>query len=188
MKKLLFLLLVLAACTDTQAQQPNERLFIFGHSLIDHRPPLVPTPSDETTVLHWLYLLAQESGNSLAAGGKYGFLPQHANDPPFSQWGYDLVPGVWESDTETFAEANVTTVMITAGNFMQWQGPDEEYPGDPGITPISATETVFDWVKNQSATTRLIIYENWPDMAPFLAGDNLEDESEFTAYNNYLRG
>lgn len=188
MKKLLFLIFVFAIYTNLKAQQVDERLFIFGHSLIDHRPPLVPTPSDETTVPHWLYLLAQESGNTLAAGGKYGFLPQHANDPPFSQWGYDLVPGVWESDTEPFAAANVSTVMITAGNFVQWQGPDQEYPGDPGITPINATETVFDWVRNQSATTRLIIYENWPDMAPFLAGDNLATEAEFTAYNNYLRG
>jgi len=185
---LLIFFLCLTSTLALRAQTADERVFIFGHSLLDHRPPLIATPSDETTVPHWLYLLAQADGNALHAGGKYGFLPQHANDPPFSQWGYDIVPGVWDSDQETFAQANVSTVILTAGNFIQWQGPDQEYPGDPGVTPINATEDVFDWVRGQSAQTCLIIYENWPDMAPFLSGETLQTEAEFTAYNNYLRG
>lgn len=183
---LLFFCLSFPAFNNGQTQQ--ERLFVFGHSLVHHDPPLIATPSNETTVPHWLFLMAQENGHTLNAGGKYGFLPQHANDAPFSQWGYDIVPGVWESDTETFAEANVSTVMITAGNFVQWQAPDQEYPGDPGITPINATETVFDWVRNQTADTRLIIYENWPDMAGFLANDVPAAPAEFAAYNDYTRG
>ncbi len=170
------------------AQNGDTRMFIFGHSLLDHRPPLIPTPSNETTVPHWLYLLSAEAGYDYAAGGQYGFLPQHANVPPISQWGYDIVPGVWESDTEAFSEADVSTVLITAGNFMQWQGPDEEYPGDPGITPISATETILDWLAAQGDDPKCYIYENWPDMAEYLPNDFPPSHSDFTNYDNYTQG
>jgi len=88
--------------TFTIYSQTTINQFIFGHSLIDHSPPLIPTPSNETTVPHWIYLLAQEAENSYAAGGKYGFLPQHAMPPYFAQWGYDIVPSVWDSDYEPF--------------------------------------------------------------------------------------
>ncbi|MEL7162501.1 MAG: hypothetical protein AAFN92_17215, partial [Bacteroidota bacterium] len=168
--------------------QQDKRLFIFGHSLIDHRPPAIPTPSDETTVPHWLYLLAAEAGHTAAVGGQYGFLPQHANVPPISQWGYDIVPGVWESDTEAFSEADVNTILLTAANFAQWQGPDQEYPGDPGVTPINATAAVFDWVNRQEPGVSYFIYENWPDMAPYLGAGMPPTPTEFAAYNAYTRG
>jgi len=48
-----------------------------------------------------------------------GFLTSHRNLPPNSQWGYDIVPGVWDQDNETFAEAEISTTMITVGNFIQ---------------------------------------------------------------------
>lgn len=187
MKYLLLILTFLCTCGPAQAQT-HEGLFIFGHSLIDHRPPLIPTPSNETTVPHWLYLLANEAGNSVAAGGQYGFLPQHANVPPISQWGYDLVPGVWESDTEPFSSADVSTVIITAGNFVQYQPPNEEYFGDPGVTPINATETVFDWVEAQKPGTKYYIYENWPDMAGFLANGFPPTSTEFDSYQQETLG
>ena len=40
----------------TRPLQTNVRNYIFGHSLIVHTPPQFPTPSDETTVPHWLTL------------------------------------------------------------------------------------------------------------------------------------
>lgn len=186
--KIFCFLCLVGIIPSLSAQSQAERLFIFGHSLLDHRPPAIPTPSDETTVPHWLYLLAQDADHSLHAGGQYGFLPQHANLPPNPQWGYDIVPGVWDTDFETYAEAAISTVIITAGNFVQFQGPDMEYLSAPGVTPINATETVFDWVKDQNSGTRLIIYENWPDMAPFIEGDIPANATEFSAYNDYLRG
>ena len=162
--------------------------FIFGHSLIDHRPPLIPTPSNETTVPHWIYLLAQEAGNTYTAGGKYGFLPQHATPPYFSQWGYDLVPGVWDSDNEPFSATSINSILITAGNFMQWQGPDQEYPGDPGITPINATTSVIDWTLGQKDSLRFYIYENWPDMAGYLSNGFPPTAAELVSYDNYTLG
>ena len=170
------------------SQAQDTKMFIFGHSLIDHRPPAIPTPSDETTVPHWMYLLCQASGRNFAAGGQYGFLPQHANLPPIAQWGYDIVPGVWESDTEPFSNADITTILITAGNFMQWQDPNLEYPSDPGVTPVSATEDIVDWVATQEEGVDYYIYENWPDMAGFLGNGFPPSQSEFAQYDTYTQG
>ena len=165
----MLLIILLNPCT-LRAQIDVSRTFIFGHSLLDHRPPAIPTPSNETTVPHWLYLIAKTAGQSFAAGGQYGFLPQHANLPPISQWGYDSVPGVWESDTEPFSAADLTTIMITAGNFVQWQAPSEPYPGEGMTSPNSATIEIIDWVTNQEEDLGIYIYENWPDMAPYISG------------------
>lgn len=183
-----FILSLLLLSILLSAQTQDKRIFVFGHSLIDHRPPAIPTPSDETTIPHWLHLLATAAGHTTATGGQYGFLPQHANVPPIAQWGYDIVPGVWESDTEPFSAADVNTILLTAGNFMQWQGPAEEYPGDPGVTPINATETVFNWVNQQEAGVDYFIYENWPDMAPYLGSGMPPSPTEFANYNAYTLG
>jgi len=163
-------------------------MFIFGHSLLDHRPPLNPTPSDETTVPHWLHLLAVADGNHVAVGGQYGFLPQHANVPPISQWGYDVVPSVWESDYEPFSDANINTILITAGNFVQYQGPAEDYYGMPGLSPVSATETIMDWCVVNSDSATIFLYENWPDLAGFLNSGFPGTTTEFENYNQYLEG
>jgi len=187
MKKLLIALLFLNVGISINAQD-TIRNFIFGHSLLDHRPPAIPTPSNETTVPHWLFLLAEASDNYYAATGQYGFLQQHDNVPPFAQWGYDIVPAVWESDTEAFSEANFTNILITAGNFMQWQAPTEVYFGDPdGVTPISATITINDWLLTQEDSMQIVIYENWPDMAPYMQSFPPTAE-EFQNYNDYTTG
>ena len=184
------ILLAIACFPAFLNAQDTLRHFIFGHSLIDHRPPLIATPSDETTLPHWLFLLAQEAGTPYAAGGQYGFLPQHANLPPISQWGYDIVPGVWESDTEPFSAADIDQVLITAGNFMQWQGPAEPYPNEPpSLTPINATIDIADWVNQQEDSVQIYIYENWPDMAPYLSGGSFPPTpQDLSTYYNYTRG
>ncbi|MEM7574501.1 MAG: T9SS C-terminal target domain-containing protein [Bacteroidota bacterium] len=182
-------LLLLGSTYAIGAQNMSIKNFIFGHSLLDHRPPAIPTPSDETTVPHWLYLLAEAAGHDYSVAGQYGFLPQHANLPPFSQWGYDLVPPAWESDLEPFSAADFSTILLTAGNFMQWQGPAEPYPGEDGVlSPITATEAIVDWVRQEEDTVAVYIYENWPDMAPYLNGNFPPEVSAFANYNDYTRG
>jgi len=180
--RLLTTILLVLILTTHGATQEDKRVFAFGHSLIDHRPPLIPTPSNETTVLHWMHALAVEAGQTLFGGGQYGFLPQHANLPPLSQWGYDSVPGVWESDYEPFSAADINTVLITAGNFVQWQAPDVDYYTDPGITPLSATEDIIDWVNGEEPGCRYYIYENWPDMAPYLSNGFPATDQELEVY------
>lgn len=187
-KKILMLIWMALGCISLYGQGKEIRNFIFGHSLIDHRPPRIETPSDETTVVHWMGLMAQQAGHQYAAGGQYGFLPQHADLPPISQWGYDIVPGVWESDTEFFSEAKINTILLTAGNFMQWQGPNVDYPTDPGVSPLSATLDIVDWVENQGDSIQFYIYENWPDMAEYLNQGFPPTESEWSVYDDYTNG
>lgn len=146
--------------------QPDEvSMFIFGHSLIDHRPPGIPTPSDETTVPHWMFDIATQQGNSFSAGGQFGFLPQHANLPPISQIGYDNVPGVWEEDYETFSETNINTILMTAANFIQFTPSDQAHPLDYSTSVTNATIEIIDWVSSQRGEEiQYYIYANWPEM------------------------
>ncbi len=138
------------------------RTYIFGHSLILHA-----TDSTETTVPHWMNELAEAAGYSYRFSGQYGFLPQHANLPPYPQWGFEHIPSIWDDDSGlSFADVNFDSVMITAANFVQYQGPTVPYDGDnPGnSTPISATLDIIDWVRAQEPGIRIYIYENWQDM------------------------
>lgn len=158
---------------------------------MDHRPPLIATPSNETTIAHWLYLLAQDAGHIYEATGQYGFLDGHAaNLPPFSQWGYDIVPSPWDSDTETFASVGFNNILLTAGNFMQWQPANVPYFGGNGVTsPLSATIDIADWVNAQAPSAKIFIYENWPDMAGYISSGTFPPTAaDFVNYNNYLNG
>ena len=114
---------------------------------------------------------------------------QHANLPPFSQWGFDIVPNPWDSDTQTFAEADFTTVMLTAGNFVQYKPPTEPYDGDnpQNLSPVAATTIIVDWVREQEPGVRVIIYENWPDMGGTIASFP-PTAAELEAYHATTRG
>ncbi|MEL6987478.1 MAG: thrombospondin type 3 repeat-containing protein [Bacteroidota bacterium] len=184
--KLSFLLFILVNL-NVIAQQ-DIRQFTFGNSTIDHEFNVVPVPGDETKTPHWIYLLAQEAGHAYAAGGQYGFLPQFVNSPPFSQWGYDLVPPVWDSDIESFDETDINHVMITAGNFIQWQAPNQAYPNEGGLTPLSALDSLLNWCNARRDSLQFHIYENWPDMGGYLANGFPPSSSELNTYNNYTVG
>lgn len=145
-------------------QNNDVRLYAFAHSLIDHRPPAIVTPSDETTVMYWIQDIVSQTSNSFAGGGQFGFLTQHVNLPPASILGYDNVTGVWDKDTETFAEANINTILLTAGNFIQYTPVDGPYPLDESTTVIEATSLIFDWVNQQEEGVAYFIYANWPEM------------------------
>ena len=161
--------------------------FIFGHSLIHHEFQVNPTPSQETSVPHWMHFLAEAGDKEYVVNGQYGFLPQHDNLPPISQWGFDFVPSAWDSDTQNFSDADFTTIMITPGNFIQWQGPEELYYNDV-VSPLSATQTIFEWCNEQEDDLRFYIYENWPDMGSYLANGFPPTEAEWNSYNDYLNG
>ncbi|MFT6136418.1 MAG: hypothetical protein ACJAZM_002922 [Cyclobacteriaceae bacterium] len=164
----------------------NVRMFIYGHSLINHEPPAYPTPSNETSVPHWMHFLASESGYNFAANGQYGFLPQHRNLPPISQWGFDHVSSIWDSDVQSFQEADFNTILLTAGNFIQYQPATENYYNEI-FSPVNATTEIFQWSQNQDEEISLYIYENWPDMAQFISSQVFEDitAEEFANYNEY---
>lgn len=162
------------------------RNYIFGHSLILHA-----TDSAETTVPYWVNALAQDAGYSYAMDGQYGFLPQHANLPPTAQWGIQTVSGVWDSESgQSFGEADFTTILLTAANFVQYQPATSPYDGDnpTNASPVSATLDIIDWVTAQEPGIEIYVYENWPDMAGFLSGQWPPTAGQFANYNEYTTG
>ncbi|MEN0005122.1 MAG: T9SS type A sorting domain-containing protein [Bacteroidota bacterium] len=185
--KFLHTICLLFLLVSTLSAQKNVRTFVFGHSLINHEFQVNPTPSQETSVPHWFYYLAEAAGYDYAVGGQFGFLPQHTNLPPIAQWGFDVVPGAWESDYEPFVDAGFTNILITPANFAQWQAPDLNYPNET-VSPVSATNTVFDWCLAQDENLTFFIYENWPDMAPYLGSGFPPNATEWDNYNDYLLG
>jgi len=186
----LLLLSTLLLSIQTIFSQKNVRTFVFGHSLINHEFQVNETPSQETSVPHWFHFMAEQAGHNYAIAGKYGFLPQHADtNNVFAQWGFDSVQAAWDSDFESFSDANFTNILIVPGNFIQWQGPDEGY-WENGVqqsyTPISLTTDIFTWCINQEASMKYYIYEGWPDMGQFLGSGFPPSQSEWNAYNDYI--
>ena len=187
MMKYIISILISVFTSGILSSQSNIRTFIFGHSLIHHEVQVNPTPSQETSIPHWFHFLTEAGGHEFAVSGQYGFLPQHANVPPIAQWGFDVVEGAWDSDNEPFSEADFNSILITPGNFIQWQGPAVNYPSE-NISPVSATNTVFNWCIEQEEELVFYIYENWPEMAPFLTNEFPPEPNEWQAYNEYLNG
>jgi len=169
-----------------QSQNSDVTMFIFGHSLINHEFQIYETPSQQTSIPHWIHFLAQEADKQFKISGQYGFLQTHANLPPISQWGFDFVEPAWESDYEPFAQADFSHIVLTPANFIQWQGPDINYPND-NISPVDATSSILNWCTEQTENLGFYIYENWPDMAPFLSNYFPPSTSEWNDYNLYTQ-
>jgi len=194
MKSLLIALALLCTFSIDAQNVANVRNFIFGHSLVDFSVDESMTPMDGNRIPHWIHVIAEEAGYDYQATGQFGFLPQHANLPPTSAWGFEEMPNaVWDSEVEDFSEADFNTILLTAGNFMQWQAADEPYPTEDGTgteSPLSATLEIMDWTSARESNMRIYIYENWPDMAPFLTNEIFPPSSptEFANYNNSISG
>jgi len=167
MKKIIYLFYIFSiAYSSSINAQVDVRSFTFGHSLLDHRPPLIPTPSDETTVAHWMHLLAVEAGHTYESTGQYGYLPSHATLPPSSNWGYDIVT-----------------------NYVQWQAPTESYYEMPGVTPINTSQNIINWLSQEEPGIKIYIYENWPDMAPYVSSGSFPPStSDMIDYHAYTNG
>jgi len=177
---------ILHQITYSQSEDSDVSMFIFGHSLINHEFQINETPSQETSTPHWIHFLSQEAGNEFKVSGQYGFLQTHANLPPISQWSFDFVEPAWGSDYVPFAEADFSHILLTPANFIQWQGPTENYPYD-NLSPVDASNTIINWCDTQIENLNFYIYENWPDMAPYLSDDFPPSISEWNNYNEYTQ-
>jgi hypothetical protein len=161
------------------------RLYIFGNSLIHHL-----TPSDETTVPHWLHLLAEVDGRQFAVDGQWGFLRDFAkNLPPTDQWSFKQAKSAWNRDTMPFAKAGFNTIMVNPANFIQYQAADRPDDGDnpEKQSPLGATLTLFDWLGGQQKGQTYYIYEGWADMEKF-SRSFPPNEKTMKAYHAYNMG
>lgn len=187
--KAYFIIIVFSLSIINTQGQEDVRMYIFGHSLINHEFEVnPPVPGDETSVPHWVGDMVASSSHSYSADGQYGFLPTHLNLPPTAQWYFDLAPGVWDSDLEPFSDADFNFIMITPANFIQWLPPDGfPYNDLPTTSPVDATATIFNWTLAQEDNLHLMIYENWPDMGS-IAPTWPATPAQFETYNNLVVG
>jgi len=188
MLRVFILLFLILSSHWSYGQVDSIRNFIFGHSLLVHEPQDTSYASNYTTVPHWVYSFAQANSQSYLVSGQYGFLPQHINFPPIAQWGFDQVPGAWESDTEPFGDADFNVVILTPANFIQDQPADMNYYNE-SLSPVTATSEIVSWSEEQEDEMQVYIYENWPDMAGFIAGEGFPPSpSELSNYHSFTEG
>jgi hypothetical protein len=149
--------------TSANAQEKSERAYVFGNSLVHHL-----TDSDETTVPHWLALMAREAGHDFALSGQWGFVRDfRANLPPVPNWSFRNVTQSWDSERRGFGSAGLTSVWINPANFIQYQTPDAPYDGDnpENLSPVQATTDVLAWATTNAPDVGVYVYEGWPEMA-----------------------
>lgn len=185
MKNEILTILLVSIITVLSSAQKRNSSYIFGNSLVHHEFQVNPTQSQETSVPHWLHYLSEASNYEYEVSGQYGFLPQHAELPPISNWSFDFAFNAWDSENELFEEADFTNVIITPGNFIQWQAPNVNYPMEQ-VSPISTTEEIINWSIDQEESINIFIYEGWPDMSPFLSNGFPPNQDEWLDYDQYM--
>lgn len=148
------------------AQHPPEiRLYIFGNSLIHHL-----TPSDETTVPHWLHVLAEADGRKFTVNGQWGFPRNFIKDlPPTSQWSFKQAKSAWNRNALPFAKAGFNTIMTNPASFVQYKPVDQPDDGDnpERQSTLGATLVLFDWLVQQQTGQTFFIYEGWASLESF---------------------
>ncbi|MEP5154792.1 calcium-binding protein [Planktotalea sp.] len=167
------------------AQEKTERAYVFGNSLIHHL-----SDSDETTVPHWMALIAKEAGHEFALSGQWGFLRDFMRtQPPQPNWSFKSVKDAWNSERRSFGDADLTNVWMVAANFIQYQTPDAPFDGEnaENLSPIEAANAVVDWTSAADPNIGFYIYEGWPEMAG-VAGRFPPNSDRLAAYHGYAVG
>ncbi|WP_421749574.1 calcium-binding protein [Cognatishimia sp.] len=155
------LVVLLAGVSSAQAQ--SEKIYVFGNSLINHA-----SDTEKTAVPYWLGYLAEKRGQSFELDGQSGFLRNLPKElPPRANWGFSTVNSAWPRTIRAFEDVGYDTIVFNPTNFIQYQAADLPYESDnPNEeTPLSVTVTLL---KAVAEGKRVITYEGWADMAPFL--------------------
>ncbi len=166
----------------TEAQAKEARLYIFGNSLINHLEG-----GDETTVPYWLAQMAEAAGQSFAADGQWGFLRDFIRaGEPVANWSFKGVAPAWDAAQKRFEAADLSAIMVSPANFIQYQWPDVPYDGDnpEGASPLSTLLTLID---SKVGARPLLIYQGWSEMAG-VAGAFPPKARGVKAYHAYNTG
>ncbi len=158
----LAVMIALSLSGPAAAQQKSERAYVFGNSLINHA-----TDSDETTVPHWMALMAREAGHQFRLSGQWGFIRDFTRSfPPQPNWSFRRVRNAWFNERSSFGRANLTNVWVNPANFIQFNSVDTPYDGEnpTNISPLAATAELLTWVAIEAPDVGMYIYEGWPEM------------------------
>ncbi|TJZ91987.1 T9SS C-terminal target domain-containing protein [Paracoccus gahaiensis] len=167
------------------APRDEARIFFFGNSLVHHL-----TDSDETTVPHWMALMARQDGRTFGADGRWGFPRNFAEElPPQVNWQFAEVETVWNPYRQPFGAAGFDTIIFNPENYIQYDRADQPYNGDnpDRATPLGATMEVVDWVMENAEAPQFLIYEGWADLHPF-AREFPPTDREMTQYYTHAQG
>jgi hypothetical protein len=141
---------------------PSINQYLFGNSLLNFAEG-----GAYTNVPVWMDLFAEASGDSYAVNGGYGFLREFADRAePVSQWGFPGVDTAWNDQSQSFAEAQFDSVLITPANFIQDLTPNTNFFGD-ARSPLDAVLDVVGEASTDQPGATIMIYQGWADMAPF---------------------
>ncbi len=156
-------LIVGIGATSIAAQEKAERAYVFGNSLVHHL-----SDTDETTVPHWLSLMAREAGHEFALSGQWGFLRDFMRAlPPEPNWSFKEVRDAWDPEKGAFQDAGLTNLWMVPANFIQYQAPDAPFDGEnaENTSPVEAGMAVAKWAHEADPNIGFYIYEGWPEMA-----------------------
>lgn len=160
------------------AEAADRKVYFFGNSLIHHL-----SDSDETTVPHWLALMAREGGHGFKANGQWGFLRDFARPgAPKPNWSFAKVRSAWRQGSVAFADVGWDAIVVNPANFIQYQSPDTPYDGDnpDGASPLSAMLALID----AHGVAPIYLYEGWSEMASGFP----PSKRQFRKYNTYNAG
>ncbi|WP_424439184.1 calcium-binding protein [Planktotalea sp.] len=179
-------LAISALCANIgMAQEKSERAYVFGNSLVHHL-----SESDETTVPHWLSLIAREAGHEFKLSGQWGFLRDFMRSlPPQPNWSFKEVKEAWNSERVAFQDAGLSNLWIVPANFIQYQTPDAPFDGEnaENLSPIDAGAAVVSWASEADPNLAFYIYEGWPEMAG-VAGSFPPNANGLKAYHSFATG
>ncbi len=175
------------AAQSEKKENKDVNAYFFGHSLVHHTEYKVQTPKDHTSIPHWLNELAKAAGHRFTVDGQFGFLRNHAQFPPNANWSFDHVNSGWGG---SFRISDYSAAIITAANFVQYQGVDEGYYDDKNVSPLSASIKILDYVKKENPNTTFFIYENWPDLGEYAKHfpPKVPSERKLDRYHRYTVG
>lgn len=150
------------AAARAQTERSDSRVYIFGNSLVNH----LSDEADFTNVPHWINQMAKADGRSFAVDGQWGFLRNFADSGPTANWSFPGVSGAWSPGQGGFRDGRFDAVIVTPGNFIQYQLPDVPYDGDNPAkeSPLGAMQRLLDWIQANSPESRLFVYEGWAAM------------------------
>lgn len=171
--------------TLASAQEKSERAYVFGNSLIHHL-----SDTDETTVPHWVALMAREAGHDFALSGQWGFLRDFMKTlPPQPNWSFKEVKDAWNSERTAFQDAGLINLWMVPGNFIQYQTPDAPYDGEnaENLSPVDAAKAIFSWALEADPDLGLYVYEGWPEMAG-VTGRFPPNANGLREYHSYAMG
>ncbi len=171
-------LVMLACALPLQAEQ-ERRVFFFGNSLIHHL-----TESDETTVPHWLGLLAAASRHELRVDGTWGFPHEFAETlPPPAEWDFDTAASAL-AEGDGFAAAGFDTIVMNPANFIHYDPPTEPVGENPSVVDLTAQ--IFGWTAGQAPGAVHYIYEGWSNMEGI--ADYPPTDRQMRRYHDFQQG